>query len=280
MNNTLHGKPMVWKLINTALLALISIIMIAPVLWMVSTSLKFESEVFNFPIQWIPESVTWDNYQKAFTEFPYLNWYLNTIRNTAIIVFSILLVSSMAGFAFAKIQFKGKNLIFIAYIASLMIPGEMRLIPQFMLYKELGLINTTWAVVLPWMLFVAFAIFLMKQAFTAVPDELIEAAKIDGCGYFKMYAVITLPLVKSTLVALGILSFTWGWNDYTAPLIYIQDIQKQVLTVGIASFKAQYASNYALQMAGATMALVPVILVYLIAQKYFTEGIAQSGIKG
>lgn len=276
----MSARNMTMKILNTALLAFISILMIAPVIWMISTSLKYESEVFNFPIQWIPETITWENYKKAFLDFPYLTWYYNTIRNTAVIVFSILLVSSMAGFAFAKINFKGKNVIFIIYIASLMIPGEMRLIPQFILFKELGLINTQWAVILPWMLFVAFAIFFMRQAFMAVPNELIEAAKIDGCGYVRMFVIVTLPLVKSTLVALGILAFTWGWNEYTAPLIYIQDIEKQMLAVGIASFKEQYSSNFALQMAGATVALVPVILVYLIAQKYFTEGIAQSGIKG
>lgn len=268
------------KVIKTCILAGIGILMVAPVIWMVSTSFKLEGEVFNFPIQWIPLHPTLSNYIKTFTAFPYLNWYINTARNTFIIVVTSLLFSSMSGFAFAKLDFKGKNIIFMLYISALMIPGEIRLIPQFLLFKKIGILNTMWAPILPWAMFIGFSIFFMRQAFTAVPDDMIEAAKIDGCGVVGIYATICLPLVKSPLVALGILTFTWGWNDYTGPMIYIQDLTKQVLSVGIASFKAQYSANYALQMAGASMALIPVIVVYLVAQKYFIEGIASTGIKG
>ncbi|MFI3175241.1 MAG: carbohydrate ABC transporter permease [Bacillota bacterium] len=268
------------KLIKTILLGLVAVVMVAPVVWMVSTSFKVEGEVFRFPIQWIPENITFTNYEKTFTAFPYINWYLNTARNTVIIVTFGLFFASMAGFSFAKLNFKGKNLIFMLYISALMIPAEIRLIPQFLFYKQVGLLNTMWAAILPWMFFVGFSIFFMRQSFMSVPDELMEASKIDGCGYWGMYATISLPLIKSSMIALGILTFTWAWNDYTGPMIYIQDLQKQVLSVGIASFKAQYSANYALQMAGASMALVPIIVVYLVAQKYFIEGIASSGIKG
>ncbi|MFI3173060.1 MAG: carbohydrate ABC transporter permease [Eubacteriales bacterium] len=285
MNNKVAGesrrhREFIKKLIVTIILALGAIVMVMPVVWMLSTSFKLETEVFRFPIEWIPANPTIDNYIKAFTQFNYSYWYMNTIRNAIIIVVSTLIVSSLSGYAFAKINFKFKNVIFLMYIAALMIPQEVRLIPQFILYRTLGLTNTMWAVVLPWMLFTGFSIFFMRQAFMVIPDELVEAAKIDGAGIFRIYSQICLPLVKTSLIALGVLSFTWGWNDYTGPLVYISDSKKQVLSVGIASFRAQYATNFALQMAGATLALVPVIVVYLIGQRYFVEGIASSGIKG
>ncbi len=265
---------------KTIILAIIGIVMLMPVVWMVSTSFKVEGDVFAFPIQWIPMEPTLNNFTKIFEEFPYWSWYFNTARNTAFIVVFGLMFASMAGFAFAKLNFVGKRVIFLLYISAMMIPAEIRLIPQFLFYRQVGLINTFWAAILPWMFFVGFSIFFMRQAFMAVPDELMEAAKIDGCSIVKMYYRICLPLVKSSFIALGILTFTWGWNDYTGPMIYINDLTKQVLSVGIASFQAQYNANYALQMAGATMALVPIIVVYLISQKYFIEGVASSGIKG
>lgn len=273
-------KTLIGKIIKTTILGAIGIVMLLPVVWMTSTSFKYSSDVFNFPIEWIPSAATLENYTKALTAFPYMQWYYNTARNTVMIVVFSILFAAMSGFAFAKLKFKFKEVIFIAYISAMMIPGEIRLIPQFLLYRNLGLINTMWAAVLPWMFFVGFSIFFMRQAFMSVPDELLEAAKIDGCSIVKMFTQICLPLVKSSLIALGILTFTWGWNDYTGPMIYINDINKQVLSVGIATFKATYSANYALQMAGATMALIPIIVVYLIAQEHFIEGIASSGIKG
>ena len=275
-----NKKALTAKIIKTVALGIIGILMVMPVVWMVSTSFKFEGEVFTFPIQWIPKNPTMNNFTKIFEQFPYWDWYINTARNTCLIVVFGLLFASMAGFAFAKLRFKGKNMIFMFYIAAMMIPAEIRLIPQFLMYRKIGLINTMWAAVLPWMFFVGFSIFFMRQAFTSVPDELMEAAKIDGCGFGRLYYKICLPLVKSSFMALGILTFTWGWNDYTGPMIYISDLTKQVLSVGIASFKAQYSANYALQMAGATLALIPIIIVYLISQKYLIEGVASSGIKG
>ena len=268
------------RIIRTLILTVGAIVMVSPVLWMVSTSFKHENQVFRFPVEWIPSDPTIENYIRALTEFNFMAWYFNTARNTILIVVSTLIVSSMAGYAFAKLNFKGKNFIFLLYISALMIPAEVRIIPQFILYRNLGLTNTFWAVVLPWMLFTAFSIFFMRQAFMVVPDELIEAAKIDGCSPFGMYSKARLPLVKNTCVSLAILSFTWGWNDYLGPKVYISDIEKQVLSVGIASFKTQYSNEYAMQMAGATLALIPVVVVYLLGQKYFVEGITSGGVQG
>lgn len=204
---------------------------------------------------------------------------MNTLKITFLIVVSTLMFASLSGYAFAKLQFKGKNIIFFSFIATLMIPVEVRAIPQFMFFRAFGLINTHYAVVLPW-IYNSFAIFLMRQSFITVPDELIEAAEIDGCSEYRTFWQVAFPLVKPSLIALTILSFTWGWNDYFGPLIYINDVNKQVISVGIASFKTEYADNFGAQMAGASLALIPVIIVYISAQKYFVEGAILSGIKG
>ncbi len=273
-------KSFIQKVLLTAVLVVIGWTMIYPVLWMISASFKFESDVFKFPIEWIPKKINLNNYRLAVaSEFPYFQWYWNTFKTTAIVVALVLSVSSLAGFAFAKLRFRGKNLIFALFISTLMIPVQVRIIPQFMMFKSLGMINTHWTITLPW-IYNGFAIFLMRQFFMTVPDELIEAAKIDGSGEYRTFFQIILPLAKSSLVALTILAFTWGWNAYFGPLIYISNPLKQVLAVGIASFKGLYAANYAVQMAGATLALIPVIIVYLIAQKQLIEGIALSGVKG
>ncbi|MEK3884779.1 carbohydrate ABC transporter permease [Paenibacillus sp. PL2-23] len=265
--------------VRNLILVAVGLIMVFPLAWMLSASFKYESEVFQMPIQWIPDNVNTSNYTTAITEFPFLNWYANTALVTFYIVFLVLFVSTIAGYAFAKLDFKGKNTIFLLFIATMMIPVEVRIIPQFMIFKELGLINNVLSVALPWM-FNAFSIFLMRQFFTSIPNDLLQAAKIDGCNEYTTFGRIVLPLAKSQITALFILAFTWGWNEYFSSLIYINDPLKQVLSVGIASFKGEYSTNFAVQMAGATLALIPIIVVYLFAQRHFVEGVALSGVKG
>lgn len=257
----------------------IGLLMVLPMFWMFSTSFKYEADVFAMPIEWIPSNPTINNYVTIFQEFPYLTWLKNTVFTTACIVFLVLTFSSLAGYAFAKLDVIGKNIVFFLFVSTMMVPAEVRVIPQFMLYQKLGLINTHASIIVGWS-YSAFAIFMMRQFFMSVPDELIEAARIDGSGEFRTFFTIVLPIAKSQLAALGLLAFTWGWNQYFAPLIYINKTNMQVLSVGIASFKSTYGNNFALQMAGASLALIPMIVVYLLAQKQLIEGIATSGIKG
>jgi multiple sugar transport system permease protein len=266
-------------IIKTVLLTVFGLIMVMPLVWMISSSFKFEADIFQMPFRWIPTNPNLQNYPDAINKFPYLSWYKNTILVTVGVVFFVLSFSSLSGYAFAKLNFAGKNIIFSLFIATMMIPVQVRVIPQYIIFKLIGVIDTQWSVIFPWM-FNAFSIFLMRQFFMSIPDELIEAAKLDGASEYKTFGQVILPLAKSQLSALLILSFTWGWNDYFGPLIYIHTPKNQVLSVGIASFKAEYADNFGIQMAGATMALVPLIVLYLIAQKNFIEGIALSGVKG
>lgn len=276
MNGTKHK---VTKIVLSAALFLLGLMMVLPVLWMISSSFKYEADVFKMPMVWIPKYFNIKNYVTALTEFEYFKWYFNTTKTTFIVVALTLFFSSTSGYAFAKLKFKGRDFIFFLFISTMMIPMQVRIIPQFMMFKSMDMINTHWTITLPWM-YNAFSIFLMRQFFMTIPDELIEAAKIDGSNEYRTYWEVILPLAKPSMTALTVLSFTWGWNAYFGPLIYISDTTKQVLAVGIASFKSQYAENFATQMAGATLALVPIIVVYLIAQKQFIEGIALSGVKG
>ncbi len=273
------NKRLTSSIVITAILALFGVVMIFPIIWMLSASFKFEADVFRMPIEWIPSNPNFTNYLTATTEFPFVNWYVNTLLLAALVVFFVLAFSSLSGYAFAKLNFSGKKIWFALFIATLMIPNQVRIIPQFLVYQQIGLIDNIMAVALPW-IFNGFSIFLMRQFFATIPNELLEAARIDGSNEYQTFFRIVLPLAKSQLAALFILAFTWGWNEYMSALIYINDIDKQVLSVGIASFKGQYSSNFAVQMAGATLALIPIIIVYISAQKQFIEGVTLSGVKG
>ncbi len=272
-------KQKIKKGILFAFMFLVGIVMIIPMVWMISTSFKNEADVFNMPIQWIPNPITFYNYERVLSEFPFFTWMGNTIWSTAWIVVIVLSFGSLAGYAFAKLDFAGKNILFLLFIATMMVPIQVRLIPQFQMYQAMGIIDTWLTLVLPWS-FCAFAIFLMRQFFTSIPNELLEAARIDGAGEFRIFAIIAFPLARPQLAALGILAFTWGWNQYLSSLIYIRDINKQILAVGIALLKDNMAENYGMQMAGATIALLPILVIYMLLQKQFIEGIALSGVKG
>jgi multiple sugar transport system permease protein len=267
------------KIINTGVLAIVGLIMLMPLAWMVSASFKYESDVFKMPIQWIPKNPTFQNYKIAVSDFPYMHWYLNTFMSTLSIVFLVLFISALAGYSFAKLKFRHKEVIFFLFISTMMIPSQVRIIPQFILFRYIHLIDTLGSIILPWM-YCPFAIFMMKQFFASVPDELIEAARIDGSSETGTYFRIVLPLARSQFAALGILAFTWGWNQYFVALVFIRTQTKQILSVGIAMFKSTYTDNYGIQMAGASLALIPIIIVYLIFQKQFIESIALSGVKG
>lgn len=257
----------------------LTLMLALPIFWMISSSFKPEGELFQFPIKWIPENPIFTNYVKAWTKFPFATWYWNTIKVTAGIILFSLTSSALAGYAFARLKFPGRTFLLIAYICTMMIPFELRIIPQFTLYQFLGLQNTHWTIILPWV-FNPFNVFMLRQAFMGIPIEITESAKIDGCPEFLIFWKLMLPNITASLMALMIIQFVHGWNSYLAPIIYLASTTKQLLSPGIGTFVQQYNNNYAMQMAGASSALIPILIVYLIGQKYFIEGIAMSGIKG
>ncbi len=253
--------------------------MIMPFLWMVSTSLKSFAESMQVPPTIFPKEFKFENYLEVFEKINFAQYYLNTIIITVARTVFQLILCSLAAYAFARLRFPGKNIIFIAILSVLMVPSQVVMIPSFVIMRELGWIDTFYAIIVPG-IFSAFGTFLLRQFFMAIPKELDEAAKIDGCSFFGIYWRIILPLSKPALVSLAIFTILAAWNDFLWPLIATNSDEMRVLSIGIATFQGQYATEYPLLMAGALMSTAPMIIIFLFLQKYFIEGIALSGVKG
>ena len=259
-------------------LILIAVIMVVPFLWMLSTSLKTQYDAVKIPPVWIPDPPQWENYVKLFTEQPMFQFMLNTIKIVFFVVLGQLFFSSLAAYSFARISFKGRNVVFF-YIATLMVPGQVTMIPTYLMFAKAGLTDNHLALILP-AFFSAFGVFLLRQFFMSLPRELEEAAEIDGCNPFMTYWRIMLPLVVPAMLTLGVFTLMNTWNDYMGPLIYLSSPEKYTMTLGIAYFKGVYTTQWNLVMAGSIVSVVPILIAYLCAQKYFIEGIAFSGVKG
>lgn len=260
-------------------LILIAVIMVVPFLWMLSTSLKTQYDAVKIPPVWIPDPPQWENYVKLFTEQPMFQFMLNTIKIVFFVVLGQLFFSSLAAYSFARISFKGRNVVFFFYIATLMVPGQVTMIPTYLMFAKAGLTDNHLALILP-AFFSAFGVFLLRQFFMSLPRELEEAAEIDGCNPFVTYWRIMLPLVVPAMLTLGVFTLMNTWNDYMGPLIYLSSPEKYTMTLGIAYFKGVYTTQWNLVMAGSIVSVVPILIAYLCAQKYFIEGIAFSGVKG
>lgn len=260
-------------------LILIAVIMVVPFLWMLSTSLKTQYDAVKIPPVWIPDPPQWENYVKLFTEQPMFQFMLNTIKIVFFAVLGQLFFSSLAAYSFARISFKGRNVVFFFYIATLMVPGQVTMIPTYLMFAKAGLTDNHLALILP-AFFSAFGVFLLRQFFMSLPRELEEAAEIDGCNPFMTYWRIMLPLVVPAMLTLGVFTLMNTWNDYMGPLIYLSSPEKYTMTLGIAYFKGVYTTQWNLVMAGSIVSVVPILIAYLCAQKYFIEGIAFSGVKG
>lgn len=253
--------------------------MSAPFVWMLSTSFKGTRDIFRYPPKWIPEAPTLDNYEKLFRTVNIARPFINTVITAVSITALSLLVCSMAGYAFAKFDFPAKNMLFMGVLGTLMIPGQITMIPVFLLLKKMGLLNTYSGLILPGIAG-AFGIFFMRQFIVTLPDELMEAARIDGAKEFFIFSRIVLPLCKPALATLGILNFTGSWNNFLWPLIISTDESMYTLPVAVANLAGQYSTEYGLQMAGSVMVIVPIVIFFMFAQRWFMEGVALTGMKG
>lgn len=260
------------------LFALLLFVMIFPFFYMITSSFKHDADVFTKSVFYIPIPPVVNNYVRVWTEIDFLQYYLNTIKITLLATAAQLFVSALAAYAFAKMQVPGKNFFFSMFIGTMMIPWTAIMIPQFVVVTQMGLFDTHAALILL-QCFSAFGIFLLRQFFMGIPKELSEAATIDGCGHFRIFWQIILPLSKSAVSALVIFSFIKVWNDYMAPLIYLQTPAKRTVQLGLSLFRSQYSMEYGLVMAGTVCALIPMIVLYLCAEKQITQGIAFSGMK-
>lgn len=254
-------------------------ITILPFLWMVFTSFKTVGEAMAIPPTIFPKNFNLDSYKNILKSLPFGRVYLNTIISTLVTVIGQITFCTMAGYAFARLNFPGKNIIFIIILSVLMVPGQIFLVPQYMIILKLGLLDTIPALFLP-NLFSAFGTFMMRQFFTSIPKELEEAAMLDGCNRFQIFGRIMVPLVKSGVVALVIFTAKFAWNDFMWPLIVNTSPKMMTLGPSLSTLQGQYTTDYPAQMAGAVMAVIPMVLLFFIFQKQFVEGVAHTGVKG
>ncbi|MGI2296694.1 carbohydrate ABC transporter permease [Paenibacillus sp. GXUN7292] len=275
------GKLQMSKLAATVLLFGLGLIFLLPFLWMVSTSLKPEADVFKYPIEWIPTN--WraiENYKEVWLgQYPLYLYYWNSIKVTLATTFVSVLFSCMAAYAFAKIEFKGSNIAFMIVLATYMIPNQAILVPQFIIFRELQLFDTHLGLVVL-NCFSVLGTFLLRQFFMGINKEYVEAAKIDGAGHFRIFAIVAIPLVRPAIATYGILRFIWTWNDYQNPLIFLRSENLLTLQVGIRKFADAYGEFYSLIMAGSVIAIVPLLIIFIIGQKHVIEGLSLGGVKG
>lgn len=263
------------------LLILLSITCLLPLIWMISTSFKEQFQVFTYPPEWLPDPWTLKGYQRLFSISPISNWLLNSVLVATTITFCQLIFSSLAAYAFARVRFPGRDVIFLGYLATMMIPGQVTLIPGYILIKYLGWIDTYFALTVPFLFGSAFGTFLLRQFFQTIPTELEDAARIDGAGYFDIYWRIILPLAKPALATLGVFVFLHFWNDFLWPLIVINTNELRTLPVGLAvTSRSMFGTDWPALMGGAVISLVPILTIFFFAQRYFVQGITLTGLKG
>ena len=273
------GRYFVKRILLYMLILALAAVMLVPFLWMISASFKLNKDVFTYPVKWIPEKLEWSNYSKIWKEIPLLLFFKNSAKLTIIITAIQVFTSSFAAYAFAKLHFKGRDLLFILYICTIAVPWQVYMVPQYIMVGKMSLTDSHLGMIMM-QSFTAMGVFLMRQFYTSIPDELCEAARIDGLTEYGIYFRVVLPLAKGGIATLIISSFVTVWNDFMGPLIYLSSLEKKTLQLGLRMFISQYSSEYNLIMAASIVSLIPVFVMFAALQKFFTEGIAASGIKG
>ncbi|WP_405431599.1 carbohydrate ABC transporter permease [Micromonospora sp. NBC_00617] len=269
----------VWRLVGYAALVLAAAGLLLPFFWMVVASLKTNNDVFTIPITWLPDPVVWRNYVDIWQRSDLTTWLWNTLLLSVTVTFLQVFTGSFAAYGFARVRFPGRNLLFLAYVGTIAVPWQSYMIPQFILMSKLHLSNTLWSIVAV-QAFGAIGVFLMKQFYETIPEELSEAARVDGLSEFGIYRRIILPLSRPALASLALLMFTTTWNDYLGPLIYLRSPELRTIQLGLNTFISQYNAEYALIMTGSVLSVLPVVVIFLLGQRYFIEGIASTGLKG
>lgn len=272
-------KEHISKVLVYIMLVALTLLMLVPFVWMVSASLQLSKDVFKYPFEWIPSKPVWQNYIDIWTKIPLATFVFNTTKLTIIITLLQLFTSSFAAYAFSKLDFKFKNVLFLSYIATIAIPWQVYMVPQFIMMRGLHLSDTHLSLIIL-QAFSAFGVFLMRQFYMSIPNSLMEAARIDGYSEYKIYANIMLPLSKPALSTLTIFTFVTVWNDFMGPLIYLNSEKLKTIQVGLRMFISQYSAEYSLIMAASLISLIPVLIIFLSLQRFFVEGVASSGVKG
>lgn len=267
------------KMIKWLILIAGGITMVFPFYWMVTTSIKTQSEVMTVPPVWIPTEITFDRYWRVLTELNFARFFFNSIYIATAVTLAVLFTSAILGYVFAKFKFKGRDVIFLGLLSTMMIPAAVTMIPLYLLLGKVGLVNSHLAIILPG-LFSVFGIFLMRQTMQSIPDEFIEAGRIDGASEFAIFFKLILPQAKATLSALAIFTFMGQWNNFLWPLIVLTSEKQYTLPLGLRMFQGQYWTDMGLVMTGATISVIPIIIVFLFMQRTFVNGITMTGLKG
>jgi multiple sugar transport system permease protein len=272
-------RRLVRTVLAYAALVAAAAVVLLPFAWMVSSSLKRNNQVFTIPIQWIPEEFRWTNFVDIWTQIPLATYLGNSVYLSVVITFLQLLTGSFAAYGFSKVRFPGRDLLFLLYIATIAVPWQAYMVPQYIIMHQAGLTNTHLSIILL-QAFGAFGVFLMRQYYMSIPDELCEAARIDGLSEYGIWWRIMLPLSKPALASLALLTFVNTWNDYMGPFIYLTSNELWTVQLGLRSFVGMYSVDYAMIMTGAVVSVLPILVIFLFGQRYFIQGIATSGLKG
>ncbi|HEV8638583.1 MAG TPA: carbohydrate ABC transporter permease [Chloroflexota bacterium] len=279
-----RGAPAVRAAATTAglyvLLLAVSALMLGPFIWMLTSSLKAEGDIFLFPPTLLPNPPRWDNYAETVQRMPFHIFTFNSFKIAVLGTVGAVLTCSLAAYAFARLSFPGRDRLFFVLLATMMVPGQVTFIPHFLIMQAVGWTNSHNALIVPHFFGGAFGTFLLRQFFLTLPSELEDAARIDGAGHFRIYWQIFVPLAQPALATLAVFVFMGSWNDLVGPVIYLSDREKMTLTVGLAMFKGFNVVRWHLVMAGAVINVIPILIIYVLAQKYFVQGVALSGIKG
>ncbi|MCJ1688195.1 MULTISPECIES: carbohydrate ABC transporter permease [unclassified Rathayibacter] len=268
------------RVLGYAVMIIAAAALLLPFFWMITSSVKTPNEVFSVPVKWFPETWVWSNYVQIWTQSGMLTWIRNTLLLAVVVTILQVVTGSFAAYGFSRMRFPGRDVLFLVYIGTIAVPWQSYMIPQFILLSNLKVSNTLWAIILI-QAFGAFGVFLMKQFYETIPEELSEAARIDGLSEYGIWARIMVPLSIPAIASLTLLTFVATWNDYLGPLIYLRNPDLWTIQLGLQSFVSTlYDANYALLFAGLVISVVPIAVIFLLGQKYFVEGIATSGLKG
>ena len=273
-------KSKIIRVIHTVWVTAVGLVVLMPLLWMLSSSLKTGPEVFAADFKWIPDKLQWGNYVQVWTheKVPFWRLYGNSLFIAIAGTLGELLVASMAGYSLGKIRFKGRDLVFIVMLVTMMIPMQATIVPRFVLFKSLDLYNNLWALVLPaW--FNVTSIFLLRTFYMGLPDDLMEAAKIDGAGHLQIWAQIMMPLTTPAMVTAAVLAFINSWNEYLSAIVFLPTAENYTVSQGI-QYWLSMSDEHNLMMTAAASAVVPVVVLFLFTQRYFVESIATTGVKG
>jgi multiple sugar transport system permease protein len=279
VETTSRGTRLLGSVLLYLAVTLGALIMVMPFAWMLLASVKDLAQLYKVPPNWIPDPIVFQNYANAWVSVPFDTGYMNSTIVTVTVVIANLLTCSMAAYAFARIEFPFRHVLFILFLATLMVPEQVTIIPLYIIMKNLGLIDTLLALIIPYALFNAFGVFLLRQFIKGLPIDLEEAAIVDGANRWTIYWRIIMPLIRPALAAFGIFTFLFQWNNFFRPLIFLDSIENYTVPLAINFFRGQYATDFSLLMAGSAISIIPVLIVYIIGQRHIIEGIATTGLK-